>query len=83
MRVRYEKQAAKTLDKMPAKIAASIREKVEALASGNTAPNLDIKPMHGGEGGYRLRQGGWRVLLYRENDTLIVGKIKPRGDVYK
>ena len=83
MKVIYEKQAVKSLAKMPVKTAQQIREKVLAFAERSGRPNLDIETLKGVEGGFRLRQGGWRVLMLLEHDTLRVTAIKPRGDAYK
>lgn len=83
MLVVYEKQAIKVLGKMPRKTALQLRDKIEAFASGNPPLNLDIKPLKGVEGGFRLRQGDWRALMSAEGAVLRVIAIKPRGDAYK
>ena len=83
MKVIYDKQPVKTLAKMPLKMAQQIREKVSAFAARDGKPNLDIETLKGVERGFRLRQGGWRVLMLMERDALRVTAIKPRGDAYK
>lgn len=83
MKTRYEKQAIKTLMKMPPKVAVAIKEKVEAFAAQGGQAHMDVKPLQGMLNGFRLRQGSWRVLMYTRGDELIVTAIKPRGDAYK
>ncbi len=83
MPIVYEKQAVKTLAKMPVKTALQIKEKIAAFASRSGRPNLDIETLKGIEGGYRLRQGDWRALMIIDGTTLRVVAIKPRGDAYK
>jgi mRNA interferase RelE/StbE len=83
METRYEKQAVKTLLKMPPKLASAIQAKVEDFALRGAKSHADIKPLQGALNGYRLRQGSWRVLMYVRGDELIISAIKPRGDAYK
>ncbi|MDD5587077.1 MAG: type II toxin-antitoxin system RelE/ParE family toxin [Alphaproteobacteria bacterium] len=83
MKTRYEKQAVKTLLKMPPKVAAAIRDKVSAFAEQGTSAHVDVKPLKGVMNAYRLRQGDWRVLMYKHGHELIITAIKPRGDAYK
>lgn len=45
-------------------------------------PEGDIKKLSG-SGHYRLRVGGYRVIFYMEEKTIIVSKIAPRGQAYK
>lgn len=55
-----------------------IREAIEKI------PNGDIIPLQGGQDQYRLRVGNLRVIFsYPDGNTLMIEKIKPRGDVYK
>jgi mRNA interferase RelE/StbE len=42
----------------------------------------DIKKLEG-QGGYRARIGGYRILFDIEADTISVYKIAPRGEAYK
>ncbi len=83
MQTIYKKPAQKTLRKMPMKLAQAIMSKVDALAAEGFAAHVDVKTLKGVEGGYRIRQGDWRVLLLKEGETLFVTDIKPRGDAYK
>ena len=83
MNVQYSKQAAKTLMKMGRKGASKIREKIDLLATDRSNESLDVKPMAGSDGLYRLRVGGWRVIFSEDGVILSILKIGPRGDVYK
>ncbi len=79
----YQKQAIKTLAKMPSAIAIKIEAAFNQLATGNSI-NLDIKPLEGMPY-YRLRVGQWRAV-YNINEgklTIVVVKIGARGGVYK
>jgi mRNA-degrading endonuclease RelE of RelBE toxin-antitoxin system len=83
MKIRYEKQAVKTLVKIQPKLAKAIQAKIEEFVANGAKSNVDIKPLHGTLSGFRLRQGSWRALMYIHGDELIVHAIKPRGDAYK
>ena len=83
MKVSYKKPALKALLKLPPKVRIAIYAKVAAFAAGDQTVALDIDTLKGVENGFRLRQGGWRVLMYIADDTVFVADIKPRGDAYK
>lgn len=83
MQVIYRKTAKKTLLKMPPKLARLIADKVEAFAANPRGAHADVKRLEGTQSSYRLRQGGWRAVLTIVDDTLVIEKIAPRGDVYK
>ena len=46
-------------------------------------PRGDITFMNDDSGRYRMRVGGFRFLLYKRGNILLVTKISPRGDAYK
>lgn len=75
----YSKKAAKVINGLDKPTKQRIREGIEGI------PNGDIKQIKGRSiTTYRLRVGDWRVLFsYSDNDTIIVEKIAPRGEVYK
>ena len=78
MEIRYSKSAAKTIGNMDRATKQRIKKAIEGLPKGY------IKQLHGVDGLYRLRVGGWRVVFsYPDKDTVLVEKISPRGDVYK
>ena len=54
------------------------------LDLGNGPEGADIRPLEGREG-YRLRVGGWRILLDMniQEQTISLYSLGSRGDVYK
>lgn len=82
--VRYEKEAAKTLRKIPAHLARTIMRKVDMVAENPYACHANVARLQG-RGGYRLRVGDWRVLYDLDDGlrVLNVEKIGPRGGIYR
>jgi mRNA-degrading endonuclease RelE of RelBE toxin-antitoxin system len=80
-----EKVARKVLGRIQPKLAASMLKKLEEIAVDAMAHHANVEAMQGIRNGFRLRQGGWRVIY--EVDTkanvLRVTKIGPRGQVYR
>lgn len=77
-------QASKKLKSLAKPDRLRIAEKINQLGHNPDNPELDIKKLEG-QGSWRLRVGGWRVIFDR-NDTvriIAVEKIGSRGDVYK
>ena len=78
MNITYYKQAVKTLERMDAPARQRIGEAIFAIPKG------DIKRLRGHDELYRLRVGDWRIVFsYPDDETLLIEKISPRGDVYK
>ena len=81
--IRYTKDAAKSLRKMPRNMRESIennlRDYAAAPAQGRNVIKLEGRP------GYRMRVGDWRILFEMDHGvlTILVLKIAPRGEVYK
>lgn len=69
---------------MPRSTAQLIREKLNQVASDPFASIPNAKKLQG-RPGYRLRIGDWRVIyeINKDEITIIVMKIAPRGEVYK
>jgi len=82
--ITFAKQAAKSLQKMPHKTAALIREKLAQIANDPLAPHLNTTRLQG-RPGYRLRVGDWRVIYEIQNDELVilVLKVATRGEAYR
>ncbi|HEX5337190.1 MAG TPA: type II toxin-antitoxin system RelE/ParE family toxin [Gallionella sp.] len=82
--VRYSKQSARTLCKMPVGIAKKIQSAMLNIAMNPVAYQGDWKRLEGTEF-WRLRVGSWRAICDVQNGELVilVLKIAPRGDVYK
>jgi len=83
-KITFTTQAAKALLKMPRNTAQLIREKLNQVAADPFASIPNAKKLQG-RAGYRLRVGDWRVIyeINKEEITVVVLKIAPRGEVYK
>lgn len=81
--ITYKKSAAKTLAKIPTKIATQFMAGFELIAQDD-ASQLDIKKLQNRDG-YRLRIGSYRAIYQIIEDTLTIEvlKIGSRGDIYK
>ena len=83
--VRYQKQAASQLFRMPRNVARRICAKVDAVAAAPYAGHPNATRLQERDGDFRLRVGDWRVI-YSLNDArkvLLVAKIDQRGQVYR
>jgi len=77
----YTRRAAKGLRKAPRDVMARMRDALERLAEGSDPPP-DVRPLVG-RPGYRLRIGSWRAIFReREDGTIEVLDIGPRGGIY-
>lgn len=83
-KITFTTQAAKALLKMPRNTAQLFREKLNQVAADPFASIPNAKKLQG-RAGYRLRVGDWRVIyeINKEEITVVVLKIAPRGEVYK
>lgn len=82
--VAFTRQAAKTLQRIPADIARSIRVKIEQIAENPFASHPDVTKLQNREG-YRLRIGDWRIIydIQKDKVLVLVLKIGLRGEVYR
>jgi mRNA interferase RelE/StbE len=80
-----EKAARKGLDRMPAKPAAAMLARLEAIAENPFANHPNVTPLMGEKDAFRLRQGDWRAVyrLVRERDEVRVVLVDVRGSVYR
>ena len=85
MQIVFRRAAERALDKLPAARRRQIVARIEQLATGPTSRNLDIRPLEGSFGLFRLRVGDYRVLSSIDEvaDTVKIELIRGRGDVYK
>jgi mRNA interferase RelE/StbE len=89
MKIKYTKQAVKTLKAYDQKTRNLIREKISGLTK--TPPEGDIKPLKGSKTEKRLRVGKYRVIYEYLKETqekivvkiLMVNKVDSRGNIYK
>ena len=78
MNIRYTKAAVKVILTMDFKTKQRIKKGIESIPAG------DIKTLRGYYGLYRLRVGKWRIVFsYPDNNTILIEKIAPRGEVYR
>ncbi len=80
--VNVDKTVDKKLKKIPNPDKSRIQQAIDDLEIN--PGQLDIKPLVGREG-YRLKVGGWRLLLDINEDerVIFVYMLASRGDVYK
>ncbi len=78
LRIEYSRRAVKAINGMDRPAKLRIKSAIEGLPDG------DVKPLKGSKGSYRLRVGDWRVIYsFPDDDTILIEKIGPRGEVYK
>ena len=82
----FSKDAAKFLERLDRPTFARFDAAIARLRQNDPVDaTLDIKPLAGMSGHFRLRVGKYRMLYeLREEGVLIYAyKVAPRGDVYK
>jgi len=79
-KIEFSKTAVKDYKKLPRDYKALIDLALQKLSNGLP---VDIKPITGERDSYRIRVGKYRILFVVIENTLVVAKIGPRGDVYK
>ena len=75
--IRFTKDAVKQINALDKPVKNRIKEAIYALPKG------DIKKLKGYSTKYRLRVGNYRIVYDITGDTIVIGAILPRGDVYK
>lgn len=85
MQIVLRRAAEKALDRLPAARRRQIVGRIERLASDPASRSLDIRPLEGAVGLFRLRVGDYRVLFSIDEaaDMVTIELIRGRGDVYK
>jgi mRNA interferase RelE/StbE len=78
--IKFSKEAAKQYKKLPKEYKRLVDVALFRLSEGL---ELDWKPVEGEKDIYRIRVGRYRMLFMRFNETVLVFRISPRGDVYK
>ncbi|SMC64323.1 type II toxin-antitoxin system RelE family toxin [Sporomusa malonica] len=83
--ISWSKQALNYLQRLDKPTIKRIIDHVEWLAEDPKAPTLDIKPLTGIPGHFRLRVGKFRVIYTIDNEIRLVSvsHVLPRGEVYK
>ena len=70
------KKAQKYINKQPVAIRTRLIDAIDRLPDGDTTDLVNTN-------GYRLRVGGLRVIFDITNDSIIIRKVAPRGQIYK
>ena len=86
MKVQYSIQFAKDARKLPQHIKSAVKELVVHIEDAQTLFEIrDCKPLEGVKNGYRIRRGDYRITLSLivQDDTVMLLRILPRGQVYK
>jgi mRNA interferase RelE/StbE len=81
-RVEWAKQALKALSRLDRRTQNRILAAIDDLAELSKG---DVRRIEGGtDEAFRLRVGGWRIIFsYPDDSTLIIHRVRTRGDVYK
>ena len=77
MRIEYEKEAAKHINRMDKPTKLRVKKAIEKLPSGNVIKLQSLT------NDYRLRVGDLRVLFSVQNEIIIIKDVLPRGQAYK
>jgi mRNA-degrading endonuclease RelE of RelBE toxin-antitoxin system len=81
MNVRLEKIAGKQLDRLNEPLRTQLLTAMNGL--NKEPPEGDIKKMHSGRAGYRLRSGDYRIFFDKLENIISVTGIATRGHAYK
>lgn len=81
-RIAYSKDALRTLRRIPANVAATIRGKIEQYASDPASLARNVKALKG-TNAYRLRVGDWRVVFTEDGTIVAIVRIASRGSAYE
>ncbi len=79
-KVKFSKNAVKDYKKLPKDYKVLIDSALFRLAEGAWG---DVKSVQGENDVYRLRVGKYRVLFTLVDGTVLVVRIRTRGNVYK
>jgi mRNA interferase RelE/StbE len=84
LKVKFEKQAAKFLDKVKKKDVVLAKKMVKKILQLSDNPDLHgVKLLKGYQDYKRCRVGEYRILFRSDNEYLYVILISVRGDVYQ
>ena len=86
MKIQYSRQFAKDARKLPQHIKTAIKELVIHFENAQSLFEIrDCKPLEGVRNGFRIRRGDYRIILSLiiQDDTVMLLRVLPRGQVYK
>lgn len=76
MQIEYKKKAVRYLEMCDSDTKKRLKSAIEKLPIG------DVKKLTGYDNEYRLRVGDLRVLFTKEDNTITINNILPRGQAY-
>ncbi|HEY8022476.1 MAG TPA: type II toxin-antitoxin system RelE/ParE family toxin [Thermoanaerobaculia bacterium] len=80
-RAEWAKRALKDVTRLDATTRQRVLTAVGRLAEEELG---DVRRLQGVDDAYRLRVGDWRVIFsYQDDQTILVHRVRPRGDAYK
>ena len=79
-KIEFSRKAAKDYKRLPEDYKLLVDLALLKLSKGLP---VDIKHIAGEVSAYRIRVGKYRILFTVFEDTLLIQKIRTRGDVYK
>ena len=82
LKIEIERQALKTLLRLPANLGDLIEAKIEQLAGDPDSLKNNVTRLVGTKES-RLRVGDWRVIFRIDLETLHIIRIAPRGGAYE
>jgi len=84
-KIQFSKQADNYFSRLDRKTKLRIDAHLQWLAQDPKDLTLDIKPIIGRRGIFRLRVGNYRIIFSIEEEikVIAVSTILPRGEVYK
>ena len=78
--IEFSKKAVKDYKKLPKNYKSLVDLLLSKLTEGLP---IDLKPVIGEKNTYRIRVGKYRILFEIVEKTILISRIRPRGDVYK
>lgn len=84
MKIIFRRAAEKSLARLPANRRRQVVDRIEGLSAAPTSRTLDIRPLEGKPGLFRLRIGDYRVLFSIDEvaETVTIELFRTRGDIY-
>jgi mRNA interferase RelE/StbE len=80
--VTYSRDAIKTLQGLPANIAARIRAKIAQYVDDPKSQANNVKALQGSKGYFRLRVGDWRIIFREDGTVVLIVKVAARGSAH-
>lgn len=80
--ITYSRDAIKTLQGLPANIAARIRAKIAQYVDDPKSQANNVKALQGSKGYFRLRVGDWRIIFREDGTVVLIVKVAARGSAH-